>query len=124
MLRHEKSQSSESLAGQGFCQIFTFGLISGAEGQEAETHVETRLSSAELTSRKRAGTDCTKLRQLPVDELHSTENREDRVAIILLTSAGKSVKTHSFFDKFPKLSRVGCRQNLRASVGDTGLSGG
>jgi hypothetical protein len=46
--------------------------------------------------------DCTKFWQTPVDELHSIENKADRVVIFSLTSATRGVKTTSFFDKFPR----------------------
>jgi hypothetical protein len=48
-----------------------------------------------------------------VDELHSIENRGDKVAKKLLTSAAAGVKTHSFLDGF---AVVPSRQRLRAEA--------
>jgi hypothetical protein len=50
--------------------------------------------------------DCTKYGQVPVDELHLIENREDTVAFFRLTSATGGVKTQSFFDSFPSFQWV------------------
>jgi hypothetical protein len=48
-----------------------------------------------------------------VDELHSIENRGDKVARKVLTSSVAGVKTHSFFDSF---AVVFSRQRLRAEA--------
>ena len=48
-----------------------------------------------------------------MDELHSIENRGDKVAKKLLTSAAAGVKTHSFLDGF---AVVPSRQRLRAEA--------
>jgi len=43
---------------------------------------------------------CTKIRQRPVNELHSIESAWDKDALFLLTINLKSVQTTSFFDTF------------------------
>ena len=47
---------------------------------------------------------CTKIRQRPVNELHSIESAADKDALFLLTINLKSVKTTSFFDTFRSFS--------------------
>src|SRR5215472_7233408 len=44
--------------------------------------------------------NCTISGHSPVDELHSTENKGDKVVGILLTSPPAGVKPQSFFDSF------------------------
>jgi hypothetical protein len=61
---------------------------------------EPRKSRAGLRYIAEAILGCTKFWQAPVDELHSTENKGDVIATILLTLEMEGVKTHSFFDKF------------------------
>ena len=53
-----------------------------------------------------------------MDELHSIENKEDMVAIILLTLETGGVETHSFLDEFPKFSQSGSKLPQRASEED------
>ena len=57
---------------------------------------------------------------MPVDELHSIENKEDKTATILLTLEMEGVKTHSFFDKFSRLTQSEVSFPKRASEEETG----
>ncbi len=63
--------------------------------------------------------NCTKFWQSPVDGLHSIENKRDRVAIFVLTSARRGVKTHSFFDKFPRFETAGKQATPTRKRGNT-----
>jgi hypothetical protein len=40
------------------------------------------------------------LQQVPVDGLHSIENKPHKIVIVFLTLFPDAVKTHSFFDSF------------------------
>jgi hypothetical protein len=57
--------------------------------------------------------DCTKIRHASVDELHSIENRGDKIAKKMLTSAAAGVKTHSFLGSF---AVVPSRRRLKAEA--------
>jgi hypothetical protein len=71
----------------------------------------------------RADNDCTKSWQGPVDELHSIENKWDRVAKIWLTLKIGGVKTHSFLDSFQGSGSEQASFLQRVSEEETGKPG-
>jgi hypothetical protein len=83
--------------------VFRDSHILPAHNSEAGRALASRETSPftqKSHSRKIASGGCTIFRHLAVDELHSIENRRDRVATNLLTSPLGGVKPESFFDSF------------------------
>jgi hypothetical protein len=88
-------------------KILTIQLHPGAGLGGGVVLIEAASIAHENASAGKRISNCTKFWQPPVDGLHSTENKRDRIAIFILTSATGGVKTHSFFDKFPRFETAG-----------------
>ena len=63
-----------------------------------------------------AARDCTEFGQGPVDELHSIENRADRILLRELTLFLPSVDSVSFFDRFRTVFLVGGESGAQAQL--------
>ena len=101
----EKSRLSEFRCGGYCCQIFTIQSVLARRRTEFLMSRRPRIFRFETLPLNFGCQGCTKIRHASVDELHSIENRQDKVAKIFLTSAVAGVKTHSFFDSFVGVSK-------------------
>ena len=83
--------------------------------RDAET-VERLIPAAMSQVGATAATDCTEFGQGPVDELHLTENKRDKVLHSKLTLFWSSVKSISFFDRFRTVFSVGGESGAQAQL--------
>jgi hypothetical protein len=84
----------------GFSQL---GRIPKPSANNVCMRLQPRKWRPTMIAAKSSFPDCTKLGHTPVDGLHSNENEGDKAAKISLTFSSIGVKTHSFFDSFPRL---------------------
>src|SRR5271157_5343158 len=100
MAKSQETQSLESRSGCGFCQMSTTDGDVLARCHRDFNFTNPAKIAPQTQLIKNRNCDCTKFRHPPVDELHSTENKQDKKATKQLTYKMAVVKTHSFFDSF------------------------